>query len=70
MKKYLVITTYRTKDGKYCTEKIEHETFAEAANEFNDNCAYIIGSTIWLDTESNVIIRQFIRKYDGLVILK
>lgn len=70
MKKYIVITYYKGNDDKYHHEQIECDTFSEAAEEFNTNCAMFQGSTIWLDTESDVIIRQCIKRYDCPPVLK
>lgn len=70
MKKYVVITSYLGKDDTFHYEKNEYETFVEAAEEFNANCAIFTGSIIWLDTESDVIIRQCIKRYDFPPVLK
>lgn len=70
MKKYMIITSYLGSDDKFHHEEIECDTFAEAADEFNTNCACFTGSTIWLDTESDIIIRQCIKRYDCPPVLK
>lgn len=71
MEKYVLYIAWFDGDYKCHNDVEQFATFAEAIDEFNYNCAIVsLGSITLIDSANDSIIRQFIRKSDGIVVLK